>query len=179
MGPVPSHAVSIRAALTATAFGAVLAAATPALAGEPAAAGPAGHAYACFQTFASYGPNGRLSGFNRAARGVLHLYDTAVPVYEVSNALGFVPKHSARTGRFAWDGRDLRFTSGPYHLPAAGWDLAGSYHPRGVRMPHDRKRGTRYELVLRSAIRHPADDAPPRRTGRDFVITPWYCDALP
>ena len=100
-----------------------------------------------------------------------------MPVYEVSNADGFVPKHSARTGRFAWDGHELRFTGGPYHQPQAGWDLAGTYHPRGVRMPHDRKRGRRYQIVLRSIMRHPADDAPPRHEGRDFIITYWYCRA--
>jgi len=175
---VPAR-VRLRPALLAAALAAAVAApASGAAAQAPAPSGLAGRAYACWQTFASYAPNGRLSGFNRAARGVLHLYATAVPVYEVSNAIGFVPEHGGRTGRWSWNGRELRFTSGPYHQPAAGWDLAGTYHPRGVRMPHDRRRGTRYQLVLRSIVRHPADEAPPRREGRDFIITWWYCRGL-
>ena len=156
------------------AAGALLGVTSPARAQDP---GPGGRAYACWQTFANYAPNGRLSGFNRATRGVLHLYATELPVYEVSNADGFVPKRSARTGLWSWDGREIRFTSGPYHQPRARWDLAGTYHPDGVRMPHDLKRGRRYQIVLRSIMRRPADDAPPRHEGVDFIITYWYCRA--
>jgi hypothetical protein len=108
---------------------------------------------------------------------VLHLYATTVPYYEVSGDRWFLPAGAPRTGRWAWDGRHLRFTSGPYHVPGASFDLAGTYHPDGVRMPHDRKRGRRYEIVLRSAVRDPAGDAPPHREGRDFFISFWYCRA--
>jgi hypothetical protein len=136
--------------------------------------GPAGRTYACWQTV----ERASRSGYDRIPRGVLHLYATEVAVYELSGERSFLPQRSARTGRWAWDGSGLRFTSGPYHVPDAGWDLAGTYHPDGVPMPHDRRHGRRYQVVLRSVLRHPAKDAPPRRVQRDPFVTPWYCRAL-
>lgn len=126
-----------------------------------------GRTFACVQSFGSYAPNGRLSDVVRASRG------------RVAFATDFVPSYlrAGTQGSFRPTATGVRFTSGPFFRPAAGWRLVGEVHPRGVTMPRDRRPGTRYQLVLRSAPGsfEVSDDAPPRRTSADAFLTPWYC----
>jgi hypothetical protein len=155
-----------RSALAATAVALVLA--PPALAADSRSNYLSGRTFECWQTFASYGPTGMLSGFNRAQRG------------KVAFATDYVPSYlrAGKQGSFVPTATGVRFTSGPFFQPDKGWRLLGDVHPRGVTMPHDKRRGTRYQLVLRSAPGKGkvSRDAPPRRTGRNFIITPWYCN---
>lgn len=152
------------------AAGLLAAAPAPAVADAPEPAG----AFACWQTFASYGPTGKLSGYNRVERGVV-TFD-AGGRYDVADDAGFAAE-GAGAGRWSMRAGKVRFHDGPYWAPEQGWRLVGDLHPGGVRMPHDRRKGTRYELVLRSRPgAQPDVDAPPRAEGRDFVLTFWYCD---
>jgi hypothetical protein len=154
-----------RSALAATVVALTLA--SPALAADSPSTYLSGRTLACFQTFASYGPTGMLSGFNRAQRGTVAFATDYVPSY----------LRAGQQGTFVPTARGVRFTSGPFFRPARGWRLIGDVHPRGVPMPHDKRRGTRYQLVLRSAPGpgRVSPDAPPRRTGRNVIVTPWYC----
>jgi hypothetical protein len=138
-----------------------------------------GRTFACWQTFAGYAPNGRLDHFTRAPRGRIAFATDFVPGYMVSGATmtAYLPRSVGTTGAWRPTRTGVRFTTGPFQVPARGWDLVADVHRRGVTMPHDRRKGTRYQLVIRSAAtaRRVADDAPPKRPGRNFIITPWYC----
>jgi hypothetical protein len=169
----------LRPVLAALAASLALAPAAEAAAGPPSTY-LSGRTFACWQTFASYGPNGQLGGFNRAARGRITFATDFVPGYMVSGETMtvYLPKAAGTTGAWQPTATGVRFTSGPFHVPARGWDLVADVHRRGVTMPHDKRKGTRYQLVIRSAAtaRKVADDAPPKGTGRNFIITPWYCE---
>jgi hypothetical protein len=138
-----------------------------------------GRTFACWQTFAGYAPDGRLDHFTRAPRGRITFATDDVPGYMVSGETMTVslPRTAGTTGAWRPTATGVRFTTGPFHVPARGWDLVADVHPGGVTMPHDKRRRTRYQLVIRSAAtaRRVADNAPPKRTGRSFIITPWYC----
>jgi hypothetical protein len=138
-----------------------------------------GRTFACWQTFAGYAPNGRLDHFTRAPRGRIAFATDFVPGYMVSGETMtvYLPRSAGTTGAWRPTRTGVRFTTGPFQVPARGWDLVADVHRRGVTMPHDKRKGTRYQLVVRSAAtaRRVADDAPPKRTGRNVIITPWYC----
>jgi hypothetical protein len=158
---------------------ATLTVAPAAEAADPPSTYLSGRTFACWQTFAGYAPNGQLDHFTRAPRGRIAFATDFVPAYLVSGETMtvYLPKSAGTQGGWRPTARGVRFTSGPFHAPGRGWDLVADVHPEGVTMPHDKRKGTEYQLVIRSAAtaRRVASNAPPKRTLRNFIITPWYC----
>ena len=170
----------LRPALTT--FAATLALAPAAQAADSPSTYLSGRDFRCWQTFAGYAPNGRLDHFTTAGRGRITFATDFVPRYLVSGEamIYYLPKSAGTQGDWTPTATGVRFTSGPFQVPARGWDLVADVHPEGVKMPHDRRKGKRYQLVIRSAdtARKVNRYAPPKRTLRNFVITPWYCENL-
>ena len=171
----------IRSALAASAAALVLLPAAAQAADAPSTY-LSGRTFQCWQTFASYGPTGMLSGYNRAERGHIAFATDYVPRYMIGGEgmTYYTPKAAGTQGSWRATKTGVRFTSGPLHVPARGWDLVADVHPQGVTMPKDKRKGTKYQLVLRSAVtaRKIADNAPPPRTIHNFFITPWYCQTV-
>jgi hypothetical protein len=79
---------------------------------------------------------------------------------EVAFATDYVPRYlrAGRQGAFVATATGVRFTSGPFLRPVR---RVGDVHPDGIAMPRDRRRGARYQLVLRPA--------------RGARAAAWYC----
>ena len=149
MGAVGGHAAIIVAGVLQP----LLASAALLLTAAPAAAAadsPAtylsGRTFACVQMVAVPGTGDR---YRPTRRGRVSFATDYVPMY----------LRGGRQGSFAPTATGVRFTGGP--LSGPGRRSVGDVHPDGVAMPHDRGRGTRYQLVLRG-------------TG---TVTPWFCRA--